>query len=221
MKNKEMIQAAIKHLSNREQSEADDIVLDLLRRFLLSNEPSPTGKFDIYKYVSVDELRRKVLTGVYHENGSMIATDGTIVIILPNQGYEPEFEGKAINSKMEIIEGKYVNWRSVIKPQFESKNKWVINIDSIKDAVKVSRQAKKEDNWIKTYVHIRDSYFDPEYLLKLAVFAEYAGCKEFDFIDMQFGEITRQAAYVFGNNGATGLLCPVINITEDNKIIEL
>ena len=221
MKNEEMIQVAIKNLSNREQSEADDIVLDLLRRFLLSNKPSPTGKFDIYKYVSVDELRHMILTGVYHENGFRVATDGTIVVMLPNQGYEPEFEGKVLNSKMEIIEGKYIDYRSVIKPQFESKNKWVINIDSIKDAVKVSRQAKKEDKTIKTYIHVCESYFDPEYLLKLAIFAEYTGCKEFDFIDMRFDENIRQAAYVFGKDGATGLLCPVINITEDNKIIDL
>jgi len=221
MKNKEMIQAAIKNLSNREQSEADDIVLDLLRRFLLSNKPSPTGKFDIYKYVSVDELRHMILTGVYHENGSRVATDGTIVVTLSNQDYKPEFEGKVVNQKMEIIDGKYIDYRSVIKPQFESKNKWVINMDSIKDAVKASKQAKKEDKWIKAYIHICESYFDPEYLLRLAIFAEHVGCKEFDFIDMRFDENIRQAACVFGKDGASGVLCPVINITEDNKIIEL
>ena len=65
MKNENLIQEAIRHLSKDERNEH---IIDLLRRFLLSNQQQPSGKFNIYNYVLRDESR-PVLQCVYHCRG--------------------------------------------------------------------------------------------------------------------------------------------------------
>lgn len=69
-------------------------------------------EFDISKCVSKD-LARYFMTGVFHENGCKIATDGRVLACVP-AAYPAEWENKIISMKtFEEIEGQFPNYKRV------------------------------------------------------------------------------------------------------------
>ena len=201
MKNQELIQQAIKLLADTEH----DHITDLLRRFLLSNSPAVSGKFDMYNYVAKD-LYRPVYTGVLHENGFRIATDGCLLIALAGQQYPEELEGCIIDKQAQKIDEKPLKWRNVIPKRESLPTCAKIDIAEIKEAAKTARQIKKEDkNFIGVY-KIESNYFHIEKLLKFAIFAEYIGCNEI-YLDNNRPDT---AGCVWGECGSVGLIMPTM-----------
>jgi len=60
------------------------------------------------------EDAREALKGVFHEKGTMVASNGNILCAI-KEGYDPELEGKILTKKGEFIENsKYPNWNMVL-----------------------------------------------------------------------------------------------------------
>jgi hypothetical protein len=87
-------------------------VKTLLSDFLRANTIAKNEQFDLSKYVSNNEMRESI-TGIYHENGFRIATNGYILCAVDDD-YPEELEGKTVSPKGHIIEGKYPAWQSVL-----------------------------------------------------------------------------------------------------------
>lgn len=211
MKNQELILQAISLLADNQQA------ADLLRRFLLSNAKNPGVKFDFYNYVSRDDLR-PAMTGVLHQNGFKVATDGNIMIALAAQDYEPELEGCIIDKKANKINERFVNWRMVIPAQHTMNVSFVLDIDKIRDAVKIGKQLKKEKSKKVVAIKLGVNYFSPETLLKIAIFASQIGVNELKMNDSK----ANSPAGVYGEDGSIGLIMPLyITKWKDFKITEL
>ena len=63
------------------------------------------SKYDIFSFVGKDKIRPQ-LSGVFHDNGTMVATDSLILVTDSTLGYDPSLEGKVTNKKGEVIEHK-------------------------------------------------------------------------------------------------------------------
>ena len=217
MKNEQLVQQAISALSLITSAEnwnkaVNDEIVDSLRRFLMSNQPdiNVKGKFDLYDYVVAEKLDAKYrphLTGVFHQNGFRIATNTNILVALAEQSYNPDFEDKILDKEMNEIKGRsFPNWKGVV-PDKESMNKtWKIDRKQVVDAVKVSKQRKKEDKNAVTFVHIDNVVLNPELLLKLVDFALIIGVDE-----LQMNTESRYSAVgVYAENGSVGILMPCV-----------
>lgn len=211
MKNQELIQQAIGLLADNQQA------ADLLRRFLLSNAKNPGVKFDFYNYVSRDYLRPAMM-GVLHQNGFKVATNGHVMIALAEQQYDAELEGCIIDSKANKINERYVDWRRVIPAKHTMNVSFVLDIDKIRDAVKIEKQLKKEKSEKKVAIKLGVNYFNPEMLLKIAIFASQIGVNELKMNDLN----ANSPACIYGEDGSIGLIMP-LNITKwkEFEIIEL
>lgn len=210
MKNQELIQQAISLLADNQQA------AELLRRFLLSNAKNPGVKFDFYSYVARENWRPAMM-GVLHQNRFKVATDGHIMIALAAQQYDPELEGCVIDRKANKITERFIDWRRVIPAQHTMNVSSVLDIDKIRDAVKIDKQLKKEKSEKKVAVKLGVNYFLPELLLKIAIFASEIGVNELKMNDKK----ANSAACVYGKDGSIGLIMPLlINEWDLFKIIE-
>lgn len=199
MKNENLIQEAIKHLSKDERNEH---IIDLLRRFLLSNQQQPSSKFNIYNYVVRDETR-PVLQCVYHAEGFRVATDANILVALAKQDYPQELEGKLLTKTAEEVEGRFPNWRAVIPDKSRATGAWVINRDGVAEAVKQQRQIKKEKRYAFVSIDLCGKHFDPAHLLKLIDFAKHIGANA-----LNVGSYSDGSGYCtcYGEDGSVGIL---------------
>ena len=105
MKQQKLIEDAIYLCENEE-------VKAMLLQFLRANAVCSNQNFNLEKFVEKYTMR-KSLTGIMHENGMKIATDGHILAAVKSD-YAPENEGKIITPKGEIIDCKFPNWRMVV-----------------------------------------------------------------------------------------------------------
>lgn len=100
--------------------------------------------FDFYKFVSTDK-NRYFMTGVYHDNGVKVATDGRILVKV-RQDYSNIYEGKIINKKLLPIEGQFPKYERVI-PDIDKLTPYEWNgkdfIAELKNMKKVTKMAEK------------------------------------------------------------------------------
>lgn len=141
-------------------------------RLNLSAKNTKLSKFDFYKYASTD-AHRPVMTGVYFDNGFKVASDAYVLVAIEEE-YDKQFEGKIINKKGEVIEGKYPNYKSVI-PQTNEKFEIDLDLDKAKKAIDKSKVNKKMNKFIKEDMHIKiNGIFFKTYLFELFIVA----CKQ-------------------------------------------
>ena len=106
------------------------------------------GKLDLYKFVSDDNIRPSI-TGVYHEEGWRIATDGRILLAI-KQDYSPELEGRIIlkNGSLLDKELRYPRWRSVIPDVMDEWKTFRLDFAELSE---VLREAKAHEKvWKKS-----------------------------------------------------------------------
>ena len=200
MKNENLIQEAIGILSKDEYNEQ---AINLLRRFLISNQQQPSGKFNIYNYVSKDDSR-PALHCVYHSGGFRVATDATIIAALAKHDYPKELEGTLLNKTGEQIDGNFPNWKPVIPDKSKLTDVWTIaNKDLIADAVKQQKQIKRERRDAIIAIEICGKHFAPAYLLKLIDFANHIGVNTINV--GSYGSANSCCAS-YGEDGSVGLL---------------
>lgn len=119
-----------------------NLIQDVIRAEAITK---PKGcKFDIYNYVSKDNYRR-MLCGVYHEDGWRIASDAH-VLFAEKFEYPEEFEGKSLLKDGRFIEqGEYPKWRSVI-PDGKEYVPYEFDVQKFYDWLEEKRAAWKTEN---------------------------------------------------------------------------
>ncbi len=191
MKNKELLHQALKLNDNKG-------VEQLIKRFLLSNELS-NNKFNIYNYVAGKKSPYHALKGVLHEGKYKIATDAHILIVLEEE-YPEEIEGKIIDKEGKEIDEQFPNWKSVIP---KDNNKQIdIPFAEIKTAYKQYKIDKRIKDDIIGLWKLGEGYFQIGLLHKLIIFAEYIGATQF-----KLGQ-SGKAGIVEANN-SIGLIMPI------------
>jgi len=89
----------------------------MLEQFLRANTVVRDEKLDLSKFVSKDVMNPG-MTGILHENGLKVATDGSILVAIYSH-YKSDLEGKVITPKGHIVDGTFPNWKLVL-PTLES-----------------------------------------------------------------------------------------------------
>lgn len=149
----------IYQLTDRE--DVKRLVLEIIR----AEQSGGSKKFDYYKFVDKDGFR-PVMTGVYHDNGFKVASDGHILVAFKDDYDVNELEGKVLRKDGTILtDGKYPNWRSVIPQlsELEKRKKQVVEIDFAKwDEVFSVYKAEKKLGEQKQYVKVGESYYKIE-----------------------------------------------------------
>lgn len=105
------------------------------------------GKVNMFDFAS-KENAREAMTGVYHENGFKIATDGKILFAVKSD-YTEELEGKCLMRDGAVKELRYPNWKSIFpfdKNDYKE-NEW-LSIKLVREDfyewVKNNREIKRE-----------------------------------------------------------------------------
>lgn len=107
----------------------EDVCSQMLRKMLIAEENTETkGGICLKDWLLKDKNNlRENLKGAFYEDGRIVATDAHVLIVLENQNYPEEFEGKIVSPDGDFIEAKYPQWRSVIpdpKKMTEIKPDW-------------------------------------------------------------------------------------------------
>ena len=169
MKNIELLHQAI-------QTEDKTEATRLIKRFILSNDLQTNTKFNMFDYVSNDKYRL-ALMGVCYVNGCQYATDAHLMVKI-TQPYNPDFEGKIIDKKGEIIKEIFPRCDSVI-PLDTNLNFVPIDWGKVLQAEKQYKLDKKTDKELNCgIIKIGESYFSVVLLAKIAKFAKYANITE-------------------------------------------
>ena len=150
----------------------EDGIRQMLEQFIRANTVVRDEKLDLSKFVGKDDMR-PVMTGILHENGLKVASDGSILIAVYSH-YKSEFEGKIITPKGEIIDGTYPNWKSVL-PKPESLKSIKMNrlfadvIRRIKQAETIAKIDDKEV-FVSLSCDNEKMYFRSDYFTKFLTF---------------------------------------------------
>ena len=137
----------------------------LLSDFLRANTIAKNEKFDLSKYIknAKEETTNKSLTGIYHENGFRIATNGYILCVVDDD-YPAEYEGKIISPKGEIIDETYPKWQYVLPTEKELKRTiFTKNAADIIQRIREEEKVAKTDNqdvFVKITREEETVYFD-------------------------------------------------------------
>ena len=139
--------------------EAD--IKKLLSDFLRANTIAKNEKFDLSKYVrNPKEETQKSITGIFHENGFRIATNGYILCVVDDD-YPAEYEGKIISPKGEIIDETYPKWQYVL-PNDKELKKTIFTKNAADIISKNKRRRKLQKQIIRTYslkLHVKKKPF--------------------------------------------------------------
>ena len=116
----------------------------MIEEVFYSETPVIKGsKFDIYKCVG-SETYRPALTGVYYDNGTVIASDAHILAAV-KQEYPAEREGLIIDKNGEKIDAKYPNYKGVFSCA-EGWPSYKIDFAKVRNILKRSKAWAKANN---------------------------------------------------------------------------
>lgn len=166
---------------------------------------------------------RPIMSGVYHDNGNMVATDAHVLGVIRNAKYPKQKEGKVIALKGRTIKGRYPNWNAVI-PAPNDKQQEVVNVDAdLKKAkAEVDRQKKIKKEYFekgnkKPYGWLQEHGFNgnqrdaiipykykrfwvhPKLLVTCLQFLKNAGVKEAVFYNDKEKPLNRVGVWRDGN----------------------
>ena len=168
------------NIASMENTDENETIVKLCNEILFlesSGLKAKKGSINIYDYICKDGKYTRI-TGVYHNNGEIVASDSHILLVLKNYAYEAKYEGKVISKSGEEIDGKYPNYNAV-KP---SNNTETIQIDrdNFNNAIKADKAKKKlltakEKKAHKAYYKIDEIYLDLYEMEKFVNAMEYLG----------------------------------------------
>jgi len=167
----------------------------MLEQFLRANTVVRDEKLDLTKFVSKDE-QKPAMTGILHENGLKIATDGSILVAIYSH-YKAELEGKVISPKGHIIDERFPNWKLVL-PTMESLKAVRMRylIESMLRKIKQTETIAKIDNK-KVFVSFsfdnEKLFFRSDYFTKFLAFIR-------TFPGVSMGVMQEQFIYASKNN---------------------
>lgn len=171
------------------------------------------GKFDIYKFVG-NEPYRPVLTGVYYDNGNVVATDGYIIAAIKSD-YDKEREGQIITSDGQVLEGyKYPNYKAFI-PTTDDYSAYNIDFAKVRDIIKRSKAWAKangyKQNCTNRLIKIGPAYYSLKYFELLTSGMEHIGENKLMIKD-------ERTAALCKNDKGTLMLMPYIAPQETDGV---
>lgn len=99
---------------------------------------------------------RPIMSGVYHDNGNMVATDAHVLGVIRNAKYPKQKEGKIIALKGGTIEGRYPNWSAVMPASTVNSKEYPISAGVPVNVAEDLKKAKAETDRQKK---LKDEYF--------------------------------------------------------------
>lgn len=200
MKNIDLLERAI--LSDTK--EASD---SLIKQFLLSNQMQ-NSKFNIFDYCAKKDDYSPAFTGVLHEKGYKVATDGHCLIIL-KEDYPAELEGKIVDKKGAFIDSKFPDFSQLL--QIDDKYTFYeFDGDKILEIEKDWKIEKKLNDFNFGYVKIQNTCLGIELLAKMVRFAKTIGTN-------QIGIQSPNRAVKIGKGLENcGIMMPVLISNESN-----
>jgi hypothetical protein len=190
----------------------EDGIRQMLEQFIRANTVVRDEKLDLSKFVGKDEMTPST-TGILHENGLKVATDGFILVAIYAH-YRREFEGKVITPKGEIIDGAFPKWKSVL-PSLESLKTVKLN-NLIADALRKIKPAETIAKIGGKHVLVSLScdgekmHFRSDYFTKFLTFLKtYPGA----------GMSVKQKSFLSAKSHHNLCLLMMSNIAEDNDFL--
>jgi hypothetical protein len=171
---------------------------------ILRLESPTSSKFRWYDYAENERKSiRKQMTGIYHEAGYKVASDGHILIAMKEQ-YPEDYEGKILKKDGSFVDEsrKYPNWRNVIPKREITKDKRYTDVEidfekwkEIYDKYKAEKKLGLE--W--KYVFLNNHFFQVELFNKLINFMKHIDCKTLTLFErMQCNWDTSNTYWVTG-----------------------
>ena len=203
MKEVKLIEEAIR-------STNEDGIRQMLEQFLRANTVIRDEKLDLSKFVGKDEIR-PAMTGILHEKGLKVATDGAILVAIYAH-YKSEYEGKVITPKGEIIDGAFPNWKSVLPSQESLKTVRLSNLiaDALRKIKHAETIAKIDSKKVLVSISCENEkmFFPSDYFTKFLTFIRtYPGAS--------MGVRQNSCLYASNNNN----LCMLMMFSADNDCI--
>jgi len=205
----------IKLIEEAIRSTNEDGIRQMLEQFLRANTVVRDEKLDLSKFVCKDDMMRPAMTGILHEKGLKVATDGFILVAIYSH-YKSEFEGKVITPKGEIIDGTYPNWKSVL-PTPESLKNIKLNrliadvFRRIKQAETIAKIGGKQV-FVSITCDDEKVYFRSDYFTKFLTFL-----KTYPGASMGF----RQKSFLYASNNKNLCLLMLSTIDNDCVVVDL
>ena len=151
------------------------------------------------------------MTGILHEKGLKVATDGSILVAIYSH-YKSEYEGKVITPRGEVIDGTFPNWKAVLPSQESLKTVKLSNL--IADALRKIKHAEtiaKIDSkqvFVSLSCDNEKMYFRSDYFTKFLTFIRtYPGAN--------MGVRQNNCLYASNNNN----LCMLAMFNTDNECV--
>lgn len=208
---------SLKHLQNLYERTEDKYFKETIEAIfrLESETKSKKGKFNIWDYVSNDDIRKYTYC-VFHDNGYKVATDSFIMVAL-KEDYPEDMEGKLMrkDGTIEDENVKFPNWRKVI-PDPQKMEMMAVTLDfaGIRAFEADFKAKKKLNKKMKGYVRVGGCLFKLDYLIKAVRFMEHVGTDELILL----ADNRKVALAVSGDSKM--ILMPVFPRTEfkDNEV---
>jgi predicted transcriptional regulator len=208
MKEVKLIEDAIRQTN-------EDGIRQMLEQFIRANTVVKDEKLDLSKFVSKENLIQPSMTGILHENGLKVATDGHILVAIYSY-YKSEFEGKVITPKGEIVDSTYPNWKSVLPSPESLKTVKLSNL--IADALRKIKHAETiaKISGKQVFVSItcdgEKMNFRSDYFTKFLTFLRtYPGASM----------SVRQNSFLYASNHKNLCLLMSLSIGDDCVVVDL
>ena len=192
----------------------EDGIKQMLEQFIRANTVIRDEKLDLSKFVGKDNMR-PVMTGILHENGLKIASDGPIIVAIYSH-YKSEFEGKVITPKGEIIDGTYPNWKSVLPSPESLKTVKLSKLiaDAIRKIKQVEAIAKIGDKKVCVSITCdgEKMYFLSDYFTKFLTFLRtYPGASM----------SVKQNSFLYASSNKNLCMLMMVSADDDCIVVDL
>ena len=179
---------------------------------------TPKAKGSIFDATVKDETR-PVFGGVYHKDGTAVATDGRI-LIAEKGAYEQEKEGQLVDKKGNVIEGqRFPNWKSVIPKDVEA---FGVSMEALRSFVEGVRQDAKKNGKKEADVTVvvklpngNFAYFELPHLVKFTNAAYRLGATELMLSPRE------EAPLLVQTEKGTAMLMPLLRASEEMYAYEI
>lgn len=186
----------------------DQKIKDKVLQILRIEQSQAKGKFDYYKFVDKDGWR-PIMTGVFHDNGFKVASEGHILVAIKEEYDRNELEDKILGKDGAFIEGNYPKWRSVIPDFTFQKHGYrteVVKVDFDKwitfmQMYKADKKLNQEKMWVK----IGEQIYKVDLFNLLTIAMRRIGASEITNTWTQYGST---AGVCNGRDGSIALLMP-------------
>lgn len=176
------ISYSLYQLDQERYSKLINEINEKIANILRLESPVSSSKFRWYDYTENErESIREQMTGIYHDNGYKVASEGHILVAM-KELYPEDYEGKVLKKDGSFVDENrtYPRWRNVIPSREITENKRytdvVIDFEKWKEIYSKYKAEKKLGlEW--RYVFLNNHFFQVELFNKLINFMKHTNCK--------------------------------------------